>query len=545
MPNKKLLLALLIPIAALAAVFLINPVVQSEQISFDSSALAQVTESETVLLQDGDFYELSAEMITKEIEGQTLTMMGYNGSIPGPTIQVTQGSTVTIKFTNNTPIENTVHSHGIRLKNEFDGVPGVTQEAVQPGESFTYEIVFPDAGVYWYHPHVREDLTQEMGLYGAFIVEPSDDSYWNEVDQEETIFLDDYLLTSEGLAPFYEESFTHTLMGRYGNEYLINGEEEYELTVQQNEIVRFSFLNVANVRPFNVSLEEMDWKLVGSDAGAYENETMVESVIIGPSERYIVEAYFNEPGVYELQHKTPDDIYTLGTITVLEDEALSEETKLTAFNTLKTSTAIRDEIPDFENFLTKEVDKKLRLDLDMDMGLMTMMGDDSSMPHGESSNGMSGMPCHEMPDGTMMGDCDLEEDEHEGGIEWEDEMAMMNAMSTHMNVEWQLIDEETGDINDEIDWSFDVGEYVLIEIDNDEDSMHPMQHPIHFHGQRFVILEQDESVNDNLVWKDTVLIPTGESVKLLLEVTNPGEWMAHCHIAEHMHSGMMFDFGVE
>jgi FtsP/CotA-like multicopper oxidase with cupredoxin domain len=85
---------------------------------------------------------------------------------------------------------------------------------------------------------------------------------------------------------------------------------------------------------------------------------------------------------------------------------------------------------------------------------------------------------------------------------------------------------------------------VKISIKNDEKGMHPMQHPIHFHGQRFVVLSRDGVVNDNLQWKDTVLIPSGQTFDILVEMSNPGEWMAHCHIAEHLESGMMFDFTV-
>ncbi len=75
--------------------------------------------------------------------------------------------------------------------------------------------------------------------------------------------------------------------------------------------------------------------------------------------------------------------------------------------------------------------------------------------------------------------------------------------------------------------------------------MHPMQHPIHFHGQRFLVLSRDGEQETNMAWKDTVLIPSGETVEILLEVTNPGEWMAHCHIAEHLEAGMMLPFNVK
>ena len=538
MKSIKTFLLLVSPI--LIGIFLVINLQSQEEktFSFSQEKLVPSVESEIVELNEGDSFELSAEMITKEINGELLTLMGYNGSIPGPTIKVQQGATVKINFTNNTPIENTIHSHGIRLANQFDGVPDVTQLAVQPGESFEYEIVFPDAGTYWYHPHVRVDVTQEMGLYGAFVVEPTEPSYWNEVNQEEYVFLDDYLSSEDGLFTFYTDFITHTLMGRYGDEYLINGNEDYELEVEQNSTVRFTFLNVANVRPFNISIDGITTKLVGSDGGRYENESFVDSVILGPSERYLLEAYFDEPGTYALQHITPEKTYELGTITVLEKE--TDLDLVASFETLRTSTLIQDEISDFESYYKKTPDKSLRLTVEMDM---QMMEDATiSMPGGSE---LTGIPCHQMPNGMMMGDCDTEIHEDEDGIEWEDEMEMMNQLSTDLNLEWQIVDENTGDINDEINWDFELGEYIVVEMENDKDSMHPMQHPIHFHGQRFTVLSENGLKNENLVWKDTVLVPTGYTIRILLEVSNPGEWMAHCHIAEHLHSGMMFDFDVE
>ena len=96
----------------------------------------------------------------------------------------------------------------------------------------------------------------------------------------------------------------------------------------------------------------------------------------------------------------------------------------------------------------------------------------------------------------------------------------------------------------DIDRNFELGEIVKIRLFNDPKSHHPMQHPIHFHGQRFLILDKNGQMNTNLVWKDTVLIPRGEYVDILLENTNPGSWMMHCHIAEHLTSGMMGMFTV-
>jgi FtsP/CotA-like multicopper oxidase with cupredoxin domain len=131
------------------------------------------------------------------------------------------------------------------------------------------------------------------------------------------------------------------------------------------------------------------------------------------------------------------------------------------------------------------------------------------------------------------------------GIEWEDDMLEVNRMTTPANMRWKLVDPETGAENAAIDWRFRVGDEVKIRLVNEMDSDHPMPHPFHVHGAgRFLILARDGVVEPNLVWKDTVLVRTGETVDILLSVTNPGIWMAHCHIAEHHESGMMFSFNV-
>jgi FtsP/CotA-like multicopper oxidase with cupredoxin domain len=132
------------------------------------------------------------------------------------------------------------------------------------------------------------------------------------------------------------------------------------------------------------------------------------------------------------------------------------------------------------------------------------------------------------------------------GIEWEDDMVEMNRKTTPANMRWLIVDRESGAENAAIDWRFQVGDQVKIRLVNEKESDHPMHHPFHIHGAgRFLILSRDGDVESNLVWKDTVLVRTGETVDILLDVSNPGLWMAHCHIAEHHESGMMFSFNVD
>jgi FtsP/CotA-like multicopper oxidase with cupredoxin domain len=132
-----------------------------------------------------------------------------------------------------------------------------------------------------------------------------------------------------------------------------------------------------------------------------------------------------------------------------------------------------------------------------------------------------------------------------GGIEWEDDMVEVNRLTTNATMHWRFTDRTTGADSPTIDWRFTVGDRVKIRLVNEMDSDHPMHHPFHLHGAgRFLVLARDGTPEPNLVWKDTVLVRTGQVVDILFDVSNPGLWMAHCHIAEHMQSGMMFSFNV-
>jgi FtsP/CotA-like multicopper oxidase with cupredoxin domain len=124
-------------------------------------------------------------------------------------------------------------------------------------------------------------------------------------------------------------------------------------------------------------------------------------------------------------------------------------------------------------------------------------------------------------------------------------MVEVNRGLTSARVHWRVMDRSTGVDRDEIDWAFTVGDRVKIRLVNEAVSDHPMHHPFHIHGAgRFLVLARDDVVEPDLVWKDTVLVRAGETVDILLDVTHPGRWMAHCHIAEHLQSGMMFGFTV-
>ena len=482
----------------------------------DPATLPEARPGEVVDMEAGDTLDITALPVRRTIKGQALVMFGFNGQYPGPLIKVDRDATIYVRFKNELELPSTIHWHGVRLDNRFDGVPDVTQEPVPPGSTFLYEIHLPDAGIYWYHPHVRSDIQQDLGLYGNLMVRHPAADYFNPVNREEVLILDDLLLDEHGIFPYGAERATHTLMGRFGNMFLLNGEPEYRLEVARGEVVRFFITNVSNTRTFNISFDGAPMKLVGADIGRFEREEMIASVPIGPAQRYIVEIHFPEPGAYRMMNRIQAiDMFrgqfiprndTLGAVVAGEGAARQNHSE--AFQRIREHSEVVAEIEKFRRHFDRPVDHELIL----------------STRTGE----LPGLIVNLMAIDTL----------YKPPVEFNDVMPMMNYLSSSKNVRWILRDPTTGRENMDIGWSFRVGNVAKIRIFNDPRSVHPMQHPMHIHGQRFLVLARDGVPNHNLVWKDTVLVPVGSTVDILHEASNPGNWLAHCHISEHIESGM-------
>jgi FtsP/CotA-like multicopper oxidase with cupredoxin domain len=554
----------------------------------ETTGLLEARDTELVELSDGDQFDLRIAPVVKRLGDTTVRMLAYNGSIPGPTIKVKEGSEIVVNVVNEGDMEATVHWHGLRLENRYDGTHQV-QHPMAVGERFTARVTFPDPGVYWYHPHIREDYGQEMGLYGNVLVEPADPDYWPPVHREILLTLDDILLEEGKVAPFSRAETTHAAMGRFGDVLLVSGQPDLSLTAQLGEVVRLHLTNTANTRVFKVALPGARMKLVGGDSGHVEHEELVEEVILAPSERVVVDVLFDQAGELTLEHRTPDRVYSLAAIRVSEQRA--ERSLDEQFEVLRTNDDMVAERRRIAPYLDAEPDKSVAFIAEMDMGApegegpivyaCPMHPDVVSQEPGHCSEcGMKLMaveapattytcpmhldvvsdePGHCPECGMKLLPSDLvaqagghEHEAHEGhshatadGIEWEDDMVDVNRMTTPANMRWKLIDRETGAENAAIDWRFRVGDQVKIRLLNEMAGDHPMHHPFHVHGAgRFLVMSRDGVVEPNLVWKDTVLVRTGETVDILLDVTNVGLWMAHCHIAEHHESGMMFSFEV-
>ena len=557
----------------------------------DTTGLSEARTPELVELSHGDELELRVTPVTKRVGDATVRMLAYNGSIPGPILKVQEGSEIVVHVENQGDMDATVHWHGLRLENRFDGTHE-TQAPIKVGERFSVKVAFPDPGAYWYHPHIREDYGQEMGLYGNCLVVPADPDYWAPANRDLLLTLDDILIEDGKVAPFSRTETNYVAMGRFGELLLINGETELSLDARLGEVVRLYLTNTANTRTFKVALPGARLKLVGGDSGHVEREQFVEEVVLAPSERVILDVLFDKPGELTLEHRTPDRVYPLAAIHVSDDrvqESFQEE-----FETLRTNADMVAERERIAPYLEAEPDKTVGFIAEMDMEApegpvvyacpmhpAVVQDEPGSCPqcgmkllavaaaagpytcpmHPEVVSDEPGhcpkcqmklLPAALVGEGGASHDHEGHEHGHEahdhaaaGGIEWEDDMVDVNRITTPANMRWKLVDRDTGDENAAIDWKFRVGDRVKIRLLNEMAGDHPMHHPFHVHGAgRFLVLSRDDVPEANLVWKDTVLVRTGETVDILLDVTNVGVWMAHCHIAEHHESGMMFSFEV-
>jgi len=567
-----------------------NATGQDDLFTTETAGLPEVASPGVTRLRDGDRLDLRIGPVRKRLDDAELRMLAYNGSVPGPNLHVDQGSQITVQVRNDGDVEATVHWHGLRLDNRYDGVPHETQAPIPIGGTFTYQLQFPDAGFYWYHPHIREDYGLEMGLYGTIVVEPADPSCWPAADRQLTLTLDDLLVEDGHIAPFSRSGPTFVAMGRYGNVMLINGETQFSGQAAVGEVVRLYVVNTANTRIFNFAIRGARAKLVGGDSGRYERETFTDEVLLAPSERSVIDVLFDTPGQVMLEHRTPDHTYDLGAFTVTEGAASDAAG---SFGVLRTDPDLTAEHQSISHDIERPPDKVLAF-----YSLMPLLYGADDTPASAYACPMHpdvtatepgtcpkcGMKLVAVPAGTPASyACPMHPDvtatepgtcpkcgmklvasdapppptaepgqgvahgghEHGDGLEWEDEMLEINRASDSSNMIWQLIDRETGAVNGDIDWAFTVGDRVKIRLVNEMDSDHPMHHPFHVHGAgRFLVLSRDGEPEANLVWKDTVLLRAGETVDILLDVSNPGLWMAHCHIAEHNQSGMMFSFNV-
>lgn len=259
---------------------------------------------------DPDILEIELDARLADIEflpGMPTPAWTYGGTVPGPLIRAKIGDLVIIHFTNHLPEATSIHWHGMRLPNDMDGVPGVTQDPVAPEGSFRYEFVVRDAGTFWYHPHINSAAQVGWGMYGPIVVEDPDDPA--EFGDDIVLVLSDISLTDVGeFLPADNGGEFGDLFGREGSVLLVNGKVEPTLKARVGKPQRWRIINAARARYYNIRMPGHRLTRLGGDNGLAARSEEVYSVVVVPGERSdLVFTPQGEPGTEDMLQWVPVD----------------------------------------------------------------------------------------------------------------------------------------------------------------------------------------------------------------------------------------------
>jgi FtsP/CotA-like multicopper oxidase with cupredoxin domain len=268
---------------------------------------------------------LTAKIASVEVApGKKVNAWTYNGGLPGPLIRGRVGDRLIVHFKNELPEPTTVHWHGIRVPIEMDGVPDISQPAVETGETFTYDFVLRDAALYWYHPHHMSAAQVGFGLYGALLVEDPADAVG--VADELTIVLSDIGFDRSGKLESAESGGPAGMVfGREGAYVLVNGRVMPKLRARAGAPQRWRIVNTAKSRFFFLEMEGQPFVKIGSDGGLQESAETLDPLLITPGERVdvlvtptgapnssiVVRAMLYNRGYGSVQYRTIEELFTI------------------------------------------------------------------------------------------------------------------------------------------------------------------------------------------------------------------------------------------
>lgn len=405
--------------------------------------------------------------------------MAYEGSVPGPLIEANVGDTVIAHFHNDLSEPLTVHWHGLRIPDDMDGGMAQMMDPVQPGDSFDYQFVVPDAGFYWYHPHLDGATTIERGLYGPILVHGRDEAAANggtgtgKADCDLPMMLDDILLDEDTQQVAPPDTSMNQLMGRLGNLLMVNGRADRRVALTAGQTVLMRLVNPSNARFWDIYVEGQQLTVVGTDGGWIGQPYPVDHLMIAPGERYMVT--FTATG-------TP-----------------GQELRL----------------------------MNRRFQLHEEGGDM--------IEYDPMGNGENPAMTFVLGDGTVE------------GTPWVQPAASPPTWTGPTDVlghHWQLNEDMMGGTV-----SIDGAAYpdvppVVVTGNTDTtfeiENLSEMHHPFHIHGNNYMVVAVNgEAPTTPPAWKDTFDIPPRSTVTVVSDLSNPGDWMYHCHILEHADGGMM------
>jgi FtsP/CotA-like multicopper oxidase with cupredoxin domain len=415
-------------------------------------------------------------------------VFAYGGSVPGPVLRARQGQRLRVRVRNSLQQPTTVHWHGIRLPNAMDGVPHLTQAPIPPGGSFVYEFDPPDAGTFWYHPHANSSEQLGRGLYGALIVEEPTSSVpvggGVGFDRELIWILDDWRLDKDAAIQPFGNGHDSSHAGRIGNVVTINGSLPDPLRVTSGERLRLRLINAANARHFSLLFESHSPLVIAVDGQPTAPHAPEEDrVVLAPGMRVDLQLDMaSHPGD---KARVIDTFYRDAYL--LNEFIYSDRPPLrTAFPEAVALPANPVPAPDMVNAERHEI-------------LF-------------AGGAMGGMP------GALLNG------------RWTDIRSMARS-----GVVWAVNGvAATGHVLDPL-LTLRRGKSYVFALENDT----AFPHPIHLHGHHFRVVGREGRPTSSGVWRDTVLLRARERAEIAFVADNPGDWMLHCHVPEHMEAGMM------
>lgn len=423
----------------------------------------------------------------------------YNGTVPGSLVRLRQGKPVRLVVENRLDQETTVHWHGIRLPNAMDGVPGLTQPPIKPGEGFVYEFTPPDAGTFWYHPHANSLEQLGRGLAGAVIVEERETI---AVDRDLLWVVADWRLTDGGrIAASFGNRMEAAMSGRIGNTVTLNGRVSEEEPFRAGERVRLRLVNASLARIMALRFAGHRPVIIAIDGQPCDpHEAEDGRILLGPAMR--IDLMLDMQGEPGRRYDVVDNFYD-GLSYRLTQLAYDERPPIRAHALDAALELPRNPLPE------PEVASAERHMLTLQGGMMSMRG--MSGRGGMRSGGMMGM-------GGMMGG---------GGM-----MGMGHPAVWAIN---GLSMTGDGHAGMEPSLTFQRGRSIVLTLRNETAWWHPM----HFHGHSLRVLSRNGRAVPHRQWQDTVLMAPKDVVEAAFVADNPGDWMLHCHVMDHQMSGMM------
>ncbi|WP_424983838.1 multicopper oxidase family protein [Maritalea sp. S77] len=431
--------------------------------------------------RDGTSFKLVAQPVQHKLhpapDAQESTLWSYNGQVAAPTLRIKQGERVTIEFTNALPEPTSIHWHGLRIANEMDGVSGLTQDPVPPGESFTYEFVAPDAGTYWYHAHHKSWEQVARGLYGGLIVEPADGTVLPDA-QDHLLIIDDWRLDGEGKfdAASLGAPMDWSHGGRLGNWLTVNGQSLPNISLPKNAPSRLRLINASNSRILDIDPGRFGGKILAFDGQALPDAPMelgYTPLLLGPAQRVDLLVEPEEDFVLEELSQEPFAFCSF--------EVETSEQKAAAFT-----------VPTPNKLPMPAAEDRFKFDLRMTGGAMGRL--DNIYYQGEKLDS--------------------------GGFQRTKQFWAFNNVAN---------------LAEEPLFRVKKGQTVELNVSNITAFMHAM----HVHGHHFLIEDRDgRGVEQSPLWRDTFLVGAEQSTRIAFVTDNAGKWLFHCHMLEHAASGM-------